>query len=65
VTAPGLDDNTLTITIKPFATGGTVHDVERDGETWRVHVFDALPQDAGHQDGEDNDNPIPRSRTSA
>jgi hypothetical protein len=59
VTAPGLDDNTLTITIKPFATGGTVHDVDRDGETWRVHVFDALPQDAGHQDGEDNDNPIP------
>jgi hypothetical protein len=59
VTAPGLDDNTLTITIKPFATGGTIHDVDRDGETWRVHVFDALPQDAGHQDGEDNDNPIP------
>jgi hypothetical protein len=59
VTAPGLDDNTLTITIKPVATGGTVHDVDRDGETWRVHVFDALPQDAGHQDGEDNDNPIP------
>jgi hypothetical protein len=62
VTAPGLDDNTLTITIKPVATGGTVHDVDRDGETWRVHVFDALPQDAGHQDGEDNDNPIPTTQ---